>query len=112
MFWTKLDYGVAAGAAGVTTLNAITYLDMAVRAPVQRHSLSGGGAAGPECAKRVADRRVRNVRRAVHDDILRVVPGGADNEVAVLGRSPSAEAIMRPSSYGSMTPGSILAADE
>jgi hypothetical protein len=32
MFWTKLGYGVAAGAAGVTTLNAITYLDMAVRA--------------------------------------------------------------------------------
>jgi hypothetical protein len=32
MFWTKLGYGVAAGAAGVTTLNTITYLDMAVRA--------------------------------------------------------------------------------
>lgn len=32
MFWTKLGYGMAAGAAGVTTLNAITYLDMAVRA--------------------------------------------------------------------------------
>lgn len=32
MFWTRLGYGVAAGAAGVTTLNAITYLDMAVRA--------------------------------------------------------------------------------
>jgi hypothetical protein len=52
MFWTKLGYGVAAGAAGVTTLNAITYLDMAVRAPVQRHSLSGGGAAGPEGGRR------------------------------------------------------------
>ena len=32
MFWSKLGYGVAAGAAGVTTLNVITYLDMAVRA--------------------------------------------------------------------------------
>ena len=32
MFWTKLGHGAAAGAAGVTTLNAITYLDMAVRA--------------------------------------------------------------------------------
>jgi hypothetical protein len=32
MFWSKLGYGVAAGAAGVTALNAITYLDMAVRA--------------------------------------------------------------------------------
>jgi hypothetical protein len=32
MFWKKLGYGVAAGAAGVTTLNAITYLDMAIRA--------------------------------------------------------------------------------
>lgn len=32
MFWTKLGYGVAAGAAGVTGLNAITYLDMAFRA--------------------------------------------------------------------------------
>lgn len=32
MFWTKLGRGAAAGAAGVTALNAITYLDMAVRA--------------------------------------------------------------------------------
>jgi hypothetical protein len=32
MFWSRLGYGVAAGAAGVTTLNAITYLDMAGRA--------------------------------------------------------------------------------
>ena len=32
MFWTKLGQGVAAGAAGITALNAITYLDMAVRA--------------------------------------------------------------------------------
>lgn len=32
MFWTKLGHGIAAGAAGVTALNAITYLDMAVRA--------------------------------------------------------------------------------
>jgi hypothetical protein len=32
MSWARLGYGVAAGAAGVTALNAITYLDMAVRA--------------------------------------------------------------------------------
>ncbi len=32
MFWTRLGQGLAAGAAGVTMLNAITYLDMAVRA--------------------------------------------------------------------------------
>lgn len=32
MFWTRLGHGLAAGAAGVTMLNAITYLDMAVRA--------------------------------------------------------------------------------
>lgn len=32
MFWTRLGHGLAAGAVGVTTLNAITYLDMAVRA--------------------------------------------------------------------------------
>lgn len=32
MFWTKLGHGIAAGAAGVTMLNAITYLDMVVRA--------------------------------------------------------------------------------
>ncbi|HWG01001.1 MAG TPA: hypothetical protein VG164_04025 [Trebonia sp.] len=32
MFWTRLGRGLAAGAAGVTALNAITYLDMAVRA--------------------------------------------------------------------------------
>lgn len=32
MSWRRLGYGIAAGAAGVTTLNAITYLDMAVRA--------------------------------------------------------------------------------
>jgi hypothetical protein len=32
MSWTRLGYGIAAGAAGVTTLNATTYLDMAVRA--------------------------------------------------------------------------------
>jgi hypothetical protein len=32
MFWTKFGHGIAAGAAGVTALNAITYLDMAVRA--------------------------------------------------------------------------------
>lgn len=32
MFLTKVGRGVAAGAAGVTALNAITYLDMAVRA--------------------------------------------------------------------------------
>ena len=32
MFLTKLGCGIAAGAAGVTALNAITYLDMAVRA--------------------------------------------------------------------------------
>jgi hypothetical protein len=32
MFWTKFGRGLAAGAAGVTVLNAITYLDMAVRA--------------------------------------------------------------------------------
>jgi hypothetical protein len=32
MFWTQLGRGLAAGAAGVTALNAITYLDMAVRA--------------------------------------------------------------------------------
>lgn len=32
MFWTRLRHGLTAGAAGVTMLNAITYLDMAVRA--------------------------------------------------------------------------------
>jgi hypothetical protein len=32
MFWTRLGRGLAAGAAGVTVLNTITYLDMAVRA--------------------------------------------------------------------------------
>lgn len=32
MFWRKLGHGLAAGAAGVTVLNAITYLDMAIRA--------------------------------------------------------------------------------
>ena len=32
MFWSRLGYGVAAGAAGITALNAITYLDRAVRA--------------------------------------------------------------------------------
>jgi hypothetical protein len=32
MSWTRLGYGIAAGPAGVTALNAITYLDMAVRA--------------------------------------------------------------------------------
>jgi hypothetical protein len=32
MFWTKFSQGAVAGAAGVTALNAITYLDMAVRA--------------------------------------------------------------------------------
>jgi hypothetical protein len=32
MFLTRLGHGLAAGAAGVTALNAITYLDMAVRA--------------------------------------------------------------------------------
>jgi hypothetical protein len=32
MFLTRIGHGVAAGAAGVTALNAITYLDMAVRA--------------------------------------------------------------------------------
>jgi hypothetical protein len=32
MSWTRLGHGLAAGAAGITTLNAITYLDMAVRA--------------------------------------------------------------------------------
>lgn len=32
MFLTKLGRGLAAGAAGVTVLNAITYLDMVVRA--------------------------------------------------------------------------------
>ena len=32
MFWTRLGHGLAAGAAGVTALNAITYLDMALRA--------------------------------------------------------------------------------
>ena len=32
MFWTRLGQGLAAGAAGVTVLNTITYLDMAVRA--------------------------------------------------------------------------------
>lgn len=32
MFWTRLGHGLAAGAAGVTTLNAITYLDLALRA--------------------------------------------------------------------------------
>jgi hypothetical protein len=32
MFWTKVGHGLAAGAAGVTALNAITYLDMALRA--------------------------------------------------------------------------------
>jgi hypothetical protein len=30
--WTKLGHGVVAGAAGVTMLTAITYLDMAIRA--------------------------------------------------------------------------------
>lgn len=32
MIWRKLGHGVVAGAAGVTTLNTITYLDMAIRA--------------------------------------------------------------------------------
>jgi hypothetical protein len=32
MFWSKLGYGLAAGAAGVTMLNGMTYLDMAIRA--------------------------------------------------------------------------------
>ena len=32
MFWRKLGHSIAAGVAGVTTLNAITYLDMAIRA--------------------------------------------------------------------------------
>jgi hypothetical protein len=32
MFWTKVGHGLAAGTAGVTALNAITYLDMALRA--------------------------------------------------------------------------------
>lgn len=32
MFRSRLGHGLAAGAAGVTTLNAITYLDMAIRA--------------------------------------------------------------------------------
>jgi hypothetical protein len=32
MFWTRVGHGLAAGAAGVTALNAITYLDMALRA--------------------------------------------------------------------------------
>jgi hypothetical protein len=32
MLWTRPGHGLAAGAAGITMLNAITYLDMAVRA--------------------------------------------------------------------------------
>ena len=32
MFFTKLGHGIAAGAVGVTVLNAVTYLDMSVRA--------------------------------------------------------------------------------
>lgn len=32
MFWSRIGHGLAAGAAGVTTLNAITYLDVALRA--------------------------------------------------------------------------------
>jgi hypothetical protein len=32
MFWTRVGHGLAAGATGVTALNAITYLDMALRA--------------------------------------------------------------------------------
>jgi hypothetical protein len=32
MFWTGVGHGLAAGAAGVTALNAITYLDMTLRA--------------------------------------------------------------------------------
>jgi hypothetical protein len=32
MFWTRLGRGLTGGAAGVTVLNTITYLDMAVRA--------------------------------------------------------------------------------
>jgi hypothetical protein len=32
MFLSRLGYGIAAGAAGVTVLNTITYIDMAVRA--------------------------------------------------------------------------------
>lgn len=32
MFWTRVGHGLAAGAAGTTVLNAITYLDMALRA--------------------------------------------------------------------------------
>jgi hypothetical protein len=34
MFWTRVGHGLAAGAAGVTVLNAITYLDMAARIAV------------------------------------------------------------------------------
>ena len=70
MFWTKLGYGVAAGAAGVTTLNTITYLDMGgARAPVQRRSLSGGGAAGPEGARRNPRPR-RRPQRGRHPPLL------------------------------------------
>ena len=32
MIWKRLGHGLVAGAAGVTALNAITYLDMAIRA--------------------------------------------------------------------------------
>lgn len=32
MLWRKFAHGITAGAAGVTALNAITYLDMAIRA--------------------------------------------------------------------------------
>jgi hypothetical protein len=32
MFWSRIGHGLAAGAASVTTLNAITYLDVALRA--------------------------------------------------------------------------------
>jgi hypothetical protein len=32
MFLTKIGHGIVAGAVGVTTLNAVTYLDMSIRA--------------------------------------------------------------------------------
>lgn len=40
MSLTRLGHGLAAGAAGVTALNAITYLDMAFRAQPSSDSSS------------------------------------------------------------------------
>jgi hypothetical protein len=88
MFLTRLGHGLAAGAAGVTVLNAVTYLDMALRARPASDSPSQAveqlaGKAGAEIPGKGED---RDNRLAGLGPLAGIVTGAAIGVTAAFAR--------------------------